>query len=101
MTNPSGDDPSGNDAPGNDASGDDPATDEPVSTDNPSAPTLQQDLEEAQDLEKRVVVIDPGHGGSDPGTTGDGGRREKDIALAIGRYLERELRSDRGPRGFT
>ena len=77
-----------------DRSGNDPATDEPVSTDNPSAPTLQQDLEEAQDLEKRVVVIDPGHGGRDPGTIGGGGRREKDIALAIGRYLERELRSD-------
>jgi len=77
-----------------DPSGNDPATDEPVSPDNPSAPTLQQDLEEAQDLEKRVVVIDPGHGGRDPGTTGGGGRREKDIALAIGRYLERELRSD-------
>ena len=72
----------------------DPVRDEPISTDNPSAPTLQQDLEEAKDPEKRVVVIDPGHGGSDPGTTGDGGRREKDIALAIGRYLERELRGE-------
>ena len=41
-----------------------------------------------------MVVIDPGHGGGDPGTTGSGGRREKDIALAIGRYLERELRGE-------
>ena len=72
----------------------DPSRDELISTDNRSAPTLQQDLEEAQDPEKRVVVIDPGHGGRDPGTTGDGGRREKDIALAIGRYLERELRGE-------
>ena len=56
----------------------------------------QNDLErdDAPDLQKRVVVIDPGHGGGDPGTTGSGGRREKDIALAIGRYLERELRGD-------
>jgi len=77
-----------------DPSGDDPSRDERVSTDSPSAPTLQQDLEEARDPEKRVVVIDPGHGGRDPGTTGAGGRREKDIALAIGRYLERELRGD-------
>ena len=77
-----------------DPSGDDPPRDEPVLTDNPSAPTLRQDLQEEQDLEKRVIVIDPGHGGSDPGTTGDGGRREKDIALAIGRYLEREFRGD-------
>jgi N-acetylmuramoyl-L-alanine amidase len=71
-----------------------PSGDELISVDNPSAPTLQQDLEEAPDPEKRVVVIDPGHGGSDPGTTGGGGRREKDIALAIARYLERELRGE-------
>ena len=75
---------SGNDRPGT----------QPASTDDPSAPTLQQDSQAAQDSEKRVVIIDPGHGGSDPGTTGAGGRREKDIALAIGRYLERELRGD-------
>ena len=76
------------------ASRDDPFGNEPAATDNPSAPTLEQDLQAAADPEKRVVVIDPGHGGSDPGTTGAGGRREKDIALAIGRYLERELRGD-------
>lgn len=73
-----------------------PPPDEPTATDDTSAPTLPQDLRGAQDPEKRVVVIDPGHGGSDPGTTGAGGRREKDIALAIGRYLERELRGEEG-----
>jgi N-acetylmuramoyl-L-alanine amidase len=71
-----------------------PSRDEPISTVAPSVPTLRQDLEGAQDPTKRVVVIDPGHGGIDPGTTGGGGRREKDIALAIGRYLERELRGE-------
>jgi N-acetylmuramoyl-L-alanine amidase len=55
---------------------------------------LGQDVDEVQDRPTKVVVIDPGHGGSDPGATGSGGRREKDIALAIGRYLEAELRGD-------
>ena len=59
-----------------------------------SADGSDPDREEARDLQERVVVIDPGHGGSDPGATGSGGRREKDIALAIGRYLEAELRGD-------
>ena len=85
------DESTGGDPSRDDLSGAHPSGDE---TDRPSAPTLRQDLEDAPDPEKRVVVIDPGHGGSDPGTTGDGGRREKDIALAIGRYLERELRGD-------
>ncbi len=30
-----------------------------------------------------VVVLDPGHGGSDPGATGPGGLAEKDVNLAI------------------
>lgn len=38
-----------------------------------------------------LVVIDPGHGGRDPGAIGPGGRREKDIALSIGRALAREV----------
>ena len=37
------------------------------------------------------VVIDPGHGGRDPGTIGNR-RQEKDIVLAIGRALRDELR---------
>ena len=37
------------------------------------------------------VIIDPGHGGRDPGTMG-GASAEKDIVLAIGRQLAEELR---------
>ena len=48
------------------------------------------------EAEKRVVVSDPGHGGKDRGTAGPGGRREKDIALAVARQLARELRADEG-----
>ncbi len=41
------------------------------------------------------VMIDPGHGGHDPGTVNrKTGAREKDIVLAVSRYLREEL-SDR------
>lgn len=34
------------------------------------------------------IVIDPGHGGKDPGAIGRGGTREKDVTLAIAHYLK-------------
>jgi N-acetylmuramoyl-L-alanine amidase len=37
------------------------------------------------------VVIDAGHGGKDPGAVGKGGLLEKNITLAVARYVEREL----------
>ncbi|MDF1734364.1 MAG: N-acetylmuramoyl-L-alanine amidase [Minwuia sp.] len=41
----------------------------------------------------RVVVIDPGHGGVDPGAIGAGGTREKDIVLSVGLALRDALRA--------
>ncbi len=46
---------------------------------------------------KKVIVIDPGHGGPDPGTTGVDGSSEKDLVLAVGLRLERVLLA----RGYT
>lgn len=43
----------------------------------------------------RVVIIDPGHGGKDPGKIGPGGVREKDLTLAIARRLA-DLLKQRG-----
>jgi N-acetylmuramoyl-L-alanine amidase len=40
---------------------------------------------------KRVVVIDPGHGGVDPGTTGPGGILEKHIVLSMARAIQQKL----------
>jgi len=40
----------------------------------------------------RTVVIDPGHGGSDPGVAGVGGLLEKDINLEVGLRLAEYLR---------
>ncbi len=40
------------------------------------------------------IVIDPGHGGKDPGAVGPHGEREKDITLAIGKALAKRLREE-------
>jgi N-acetylmuramoyl-L-alanine amidase len=42
------------------------------------------------------VVIDPGHGGKDPGAVGPGGLREKDVVLEIAKKLERKLKTELG-----
>lgn len=44
-------------------------------------------------LQRWTVVVDPGHGGKDPGTISVSGIYEKHIVLAIARELERELES--------
>ena len=41
-----------------------------------------------------VVVLDPGHGGEDPGAIGRRGTREKDIVLIIARKLKEKLGDD-------
>lgn len=41
-----------------------------------------------------LVVIDPGHGGDDPGTVGVLGTKEKEVTLAIGRRLAQRLARD-------
>ena len=41
---------------------------------------------------KPLIIIDPGHGGQDPGTIGIGGVREKDIVLPISLDVAEELR---------
>jgi N-acetylmuramoyl-L-alanine amidase len=46
---------------------------------------------------KKVIVLDPGHGGLDSGTIGVNGLMEKDLALAEGLRLAQELRR----RGYT
>ena len=43
------------------------------------------------DAERRLVVVDAGHGGIDPGTHGRTGVREKDLVLAMARELRRAL----------
>ena len=45
----------------------------------------------ARSAGKKIIVIDPGHGGLDSGTVGVNGLMEKDLALAEGLKLRREL----------
>lgn len=40
----------------------------------------------------KVVVIDPGHGGIDPGCVGKSGCQEKEIVLVVAKYLGAELK---------
>ncbi|MBV8138550.1 MAG: N-acetylmuramoyl-L-alanine amidase [Deltaproteobacteria bacterium] len=66
----------------------------------PAAPQAQLAMasEGGEDaIGHRLVMIDPGHGGYDPGTSSASGTEEKDLALAIARRLERAL-SERGVR---
>lgn len=43
---------------------------------------------------KKLVVIDAGHGGVDPGARGPGGSLEKHLALAVARQVAARLRED-------
>ncbi|WP_035787722.1 N-acetylmuramoyl-L-alanine amidase [Janthinobacterium sp. CG3] len=38
-----------------------------------------------------TIALDPGHGGEDPGASGRGGSREKDVVLAIAKRLKAKL----------
>jgi len=46
----------------------------------------------------RVIVIDPGHGGSDPGALGPSGLQEKELTLDIARRVAALLQEDTGVR---
>jgi len=50
----------------------------------------KQNARQGKPLVDRLVtiVLDPGHGGEDPGALGRGGTREKDVTLAIARRLK-------------
>lgn len=40
---------------------------------------------------KPLIVLDPGHGGNDPGAPGANGNVEKNVVLALGKELKRQL----------
>lgn len=56
-------------------------------------PKIQLDVALVSSSSGKVVVIDPGHGGIDPGTRSKAGALEKDIVLQIAQKLETKLNS--------
>ncbi|MBD2203971.1 N-acetylmuramoyl-L-alanine amidase [Calothrix sp. FACHB-1219] len=60
----------------------------------PNPPPAPQPGSRPPNIGRAVVVIDPGHGGKDPGAIGIGGVREKDIILPIGRRVAEILQQN-------
>ena len=55
-------------------------------------PVVSPDLKAEKNKWKfNTIIIDPGHGGKDPGAIGYRGTREKDIALDVAKRLERKI----------
>jgi N-acetylmuramoyl-L-alanine amidase len=58
-------------------------------------PPLSKPLSEASPEQfsapRYRIMLDPGHGGKDPGAMGEGGVAEKDVVLAISKHLGRKL----------
>ncbi len=61
-------------------------------------------VKRAEDLYERgrdvLVVVDPGHGGHDPGAVGRGRTREKSVALAVGKLLAERINAQPGMRAI-
>lgn len=47
-----------------------------------------------------IIVVDPGHGGRDPGAVGRSKTREKDVALAVSRKLANRINREPGMRAI-
>ena len=73
---------------------------DPSANPNPDLTTREQSssdpIPDPLREERRVVVIDPGHGGGDPGALGPQGLREKDVALAVAKIMADLLSREKG-----
>ena len=73
-------------------------TDEPeppqVAQSRPSKPQKGTPKKPKEPKQRLIVVVDPGHGGEDPGAIGRGRNREKTVVLQIGRRLAALINAD-------
>jgi N-acetylmuramoyl-L-alanine amidase len=78
----------------------DPGAGDPQPQHAPEQPRVARGRAKAEpDLQRLLtVVIDPGHGGEDPGAVGRAGTYEKNVTLAIGRRLREMIVADSGLR---
>ncbi|MFH0925041.1 MAG: N-acetylmuramoyl-L-alanine amidase [bacterium] len=66
----------------------------------------KEKVEETKNVKKlkegniKIVVIDPGHGGEDPGAIGSTGIKEKDVVLAIGKKLQTIINKEQGMKAY-
>lgn len=58
---------------------------------SPAAPSVVTAVSKPPPAHTKVIVIDPGHGGKDPGAVGPGGYQEKNVVLAISKILQEIL----------
>ena len=61
--------------------------------------TVVKTVEQNQGKRDLIIVIDPGHGGEDPGALGPRKVREKDVVLSIARKLKNLIDNTTGFRG--
>jgi N-acetylmuramoyl-L-alanine amidase len=53
--------------------------------------TPQRETGEPEIMRMVTIVLDPGHGGEDPGAIGRGGSHEKDVTLQVARRLKEKI----------
>ncbi|MGE8145968.1 N-acetylmuramoyl-L-alanine amidase [Pseudomonas frederiksbergensis] len=61
-----------------------------------AAPIPEPIIDKAHPKRDIIVVVDPGHGGKDPGAVGAKGEREKDVVLSIAQLLAKRLKREKG-----
>ncbi|WP_440984674.1 N-acetylmuramoyl-L-alanine amidase [Xanthomonas sontii] len=66
----------------------------------PVMPSAASRVKMAPGMRPLIVAIDPGHGGQDPGASGPTGKHEKDVTLAIGRELARQINATPGMKAY-